>query len=163
MVNHPAFAAEQAARRASRGRSPGTERHLLAAAHRFAWADIPERYGPATTCANRFRRWGKIGVWDRIFEAVSKAYDGGLQMIDSSSIRVHHLRECTPADIAHQRSLLFRRRRAGFLGERLQNADRRDICRDLFLRRALADPGFSLYAEIQASMVTPPCRLFLGL
>jgi len=53
------------------------------------WADIPERYGPATTCANRFRRWGKIGVWDRIFEAVSRAYDGDLQMIDSSSIRVH--------------------------------------------------------------------------
>ena len=26
------------------------------------WADIPERYGPATTCANRFRRWAKIGV-----------------------------------------------------------------------------------------------------
>ena len=40
------------------------------------WADIPERYGPATTCANRFRRWAKIGVWDRIFEAVSRAYDG---------------------------------------------------------------------------------------
>src|SRR3954468_14848008 len=53
------------------------------------WADIPERYGPPTTCANRFRRWGKIGVWDRIFEAVSRAYDGNLQMIDSSSIRVH--------------------------------------------------------------------------
>ena len=53
------------------------------------WADIPERYGPPTTCANRFRRWGKIGVWDRIFEAVSRAYDGDLQMIDSSSIRVH--------------------------------------------------------------------------
>jgi transposase len=53
------------------------------------WADIPERYGPATTCANRFRRWAKIGVWDRIFAAVSKGYDGDLQMIDSSSIRVH--------------------------------------------------------------------------
>jgi transposase len=53
------------------------------------WADIPERYGPATTCANRFRRWAKIGVWDRIFEAVSQAYDGDLQMIDSSSVRVH--------------------------------------------------------------------------
>src|SRR6185312_6446333 len=51
------------------------------------WADIPERYGPPTTCANRFRRWAKIGVWDRIFEAVSKAYDGDLQMIDASSIR----------------------------------------------------------------------------
>ena len=40
-------------------------------------------------CSNRFRRWAKIGVWDRIFEAVSKAYDGDLQMIDASSIRVH--------------------------------------------------------------------------
>jgi transposase len=53
------------------------------------WADIPERYGPATTCYNRFVRWRKIGVWDTIFEAVSKAYDGKLQMVDSSSIRVH--------------------------------------------------------------------------
>jgi transposase len=53
------------------------------------WADIPERYGPATTCASRFRRWAKIGVWDRIFEAVLRAYDGDLQMVDSSSIQVH--------------------------------------------------------------------------
>ena len=53
------------------------------------WADIPERYGPTTTCYNRFARWRKIGVWDRIFEAISRAYDGDLQMIDSSSIRVH--------------------------------------------------------------------------
>ena len=53
------------------------------------WADISERYGPTTTCYNRFVRWRKIGVWDTIFEAVSKAYDGGLQMVDSSSIRVH--------------------------------------------------------------------------
>jgi transposase len=53
------------------------------------WADIPDRYGPPTTCYNRFVRWAKFGVWDRIFEAVSKAYDGDLQMIDCSSIRVH--------------------------------------------------------------------------
>jgi len=53
------------------------------------WADIPERYGPYTTCYNRFVRWRKIGVWDAIFDAVSKAYEGSLQMIDSSSIRVH--------------------------------------------------------------------------
>ena len=51
--------------------------------------DIPERYGPATTCANRFRRWQKVGVWNRIFKAVTQGYDGDLQMIDSSSIRVH--------------------------------------------------------------------------
>lgn len=53
------------------------------------WADIPARYGPHTTCVNRFNRWRKAGVWDRILSAVSKAYDGDIQMIDSSSIRVH--------------------------------------------------------------------------
>jgi transposase len=49
----------------------------------------PERYGPHTTCVNRFNRWRKVGVWDRLLEAVSKAHDGDIQMIDSSSIRVH--------------------------------------------------------------------------
>ena len=53
------------------------------------WADIPERYGPYTTCYNRFVRWRKLGVWDAVFEAVSEAYEGSLQMVDSSSIRVH--------------------------------------------------------------------------
>ena len=53
------------------------------------WDDIPERYGASTTCYNRFVRWRKLGVWDAIFDAVSKAYEGSLQMVDSSSIRVH--------------------------------------------------------------------------
>ena len=53
------------------------------------WADIPERYGPSTRCYNRFVRWRKLAVWDRIFAAVSQAYEGDLQMVDSSSIRVH--------------------------------------------------------------------------
>jgi transposase len=53
------------------------------------WADIPERYGPATTCYNRFVRWRREGVWDRLFAAVAGAYAGEVQMIDSSSIRVH--------------------------------------------------------------------------
>jgi transposase len=53
------------------------------------WADIPERYGPYTTCYNRFVRWARIGVWDRIFAAVSAAYEGSEQSVDSSSIRVH--------------------------------------------------------------------------
>lgn len=53
------------------------------------WADIPERYGPSSTCYNRFVRWRKLGVWDRIFEAVTAAYEGDLQSIDASSIKVH--------------------------------------------------------------------------
>ena len=53
------------------------------------WADIPERYGPYTTCYNRFIRWRKAGIWNRLMEALSQNYDGDIQMIDSSSIRVH--------------------------------------------------------------------------
>ncbi len=53
------------------------------------WADIPLRYGPHTTCVNRFDRWRNAGVWAPILEGVSKGYDGDIQMIDSSSIRVH--------------------------------------------------------------------------
>ena len=52
-------------------------------------ADIPSRYGPHTTCVNRFNRWRRAGVWSRILEAVSAAYEGDIQMIDSSSVRVH--------------------------------------------------------------------------
>ncbi len=53
------------------------------------WADIPERYGPYTTCYNRFVRWRKAGVWDKLLTAVSEAYDGRIQMIDSTVVRVH--------------------------------------------------------------------------
>ena len=53
------------------------------------WADIPARYGPHTTCVNRFNRWRKAGVWSRILKAVSEAYDGDIQMIDSTSVRAH--------------------------------------------------------------------------
>jgi transposase len=38
---------------------------------------------------NRFNRWRKAGHWTRIPHAVSAACDGDVQMIDSSSIRVH--------------------------------------------------------------------------
>jgi transposase len=53
------------------------------------WAEIPERYGPPTTCYNRFVRWRKAGVWDRLLQAVSAAYDGDIVMIDSTCVRVH--------------------------------------------------------------------------
>lgn len=52
------------------------------------WAD-PARYGPHTTCVNRFNRWRRAGIWARLLKAVPEAYDGDVEMIDSSSIRVH--------------------------------------------------------------------------
>ncbi len=53
------------------------------------WRDLPEHYGPRTTCYNRFVRWRKAGVWDQLMDAISAEYDGGVQMIDSTSIRAH--------------------------------------------------------------------------
>jgi transposase len=53
------------------------------------WRDLPERYGPHTTVYNRFNRWRKSGVWDRIMDAIVDAYGGDVEMIDTSSVRVH--------------------------------------------------------------------------
>ncbi|WP_287380356.1 IS5 family transposase [Mesorhizobium sp.] len=53
------------------------------------WRDLPERCGPRTTCYNRFVRWRKAGVWDRLMDAITKAHDGKVQMIDTSIVRVH--------------------------------------------------------------------------
>ena len=44
-------------------------------------------------CCGRARRGAlcrrKAGVWDRVMAAVSQAFDGDVQMIDSTSVRVH--------------------------------------------------------------------------
>ncbi len=36
------------------------------------WRDLPETHGPRTTCYNRFVRWRRAGVWDRIMEAIKR-------------------------------------------------------------------------------------------
>ena len=47
---------------------------------------LRNRYEPAV---NRFNRWRRAGHWARILQAVSEAYEGDIQMIHSSPIRVH--------------------------------------------------------------------------
>jgi transposase len=53
------------------------------------WADLPARYGPPSTIYNRFNRWREAGVWDRLMDAITKAHDGKVRMIDTSIVRVH--------------------------------------------------------------------------
>jgi transposase len=53
------------------------------------WRDLPERYGPRTTCYSRFVRRRKAGVWDRMMDTITTAHDGDIQMIDSTSVRAH--------------------------------------------------------------------------
>lgn len=56
------------------------------------WADLPECYGPMTTVYNRFNRWRKKGIWDKLTDAIVAAHEARgekVQMIDSTSVRVH--------------------------------------------------------------------------
>ena len=72
------------------------------------WRDLPERYGPRTTCYNRFRRWAAAGVWDRIMDAITDAYSGDVRMINGTSVRVHHstatLKKATRIDVLDEGS-----------------------------------------------------------
>src|SRR5471030_1629844 len=65
------------------------------------WRDLPETYGPRTTCYNRFVRWRRAGVWDRIMDALAAGHDAAVQMIDTSVVRVHQHGACI-ADNNHQ-------------------------------------------------------------
>ena len=52
------------------------------------WRDLPERYGPYTTVYNRFNRWTKAGIWDRLMDAICDYYNHNLVMVDGTS--THH-------------------------------------------------------------------------
>jgi transposase len=70
------------------------DRHVLNGIFRVLrsgapWRDLPERYGPRTTCNNRFARWRNAGVCDRLMDATTAACDGDIEMIDGISIRAY--------------------------------------------------------------------------
>jgi transposase len=44
------------------------------------WRDLPEGFGPYTTCYNRLIRWRTAGIWDGIMEALAECHDGSVQM-----------------------------------------------------------------------------------
>jgi transposase len=58
------------------------------------WRDLPENFGPYTTCYNRFVRWRRAGVWDQLMDALTAAHDAAVQMIDTSIVRVHQHGSC---------------------------------------------------------------------
>src|SRR5579872_1028990 len=58
------------------------------------WRDLPDHFGPYTTCYNRFFRWRRAGVWGRIINAFAAAHDAAVQMIDASIVRVHQHGAC---------------------------------------------------------------------
>ena len=54
------------------------------------WKDCPPEYGPYTTIYNRFMRWARRGVWEKLFrELASRGRSVQTQMIDSTHIKAH--------------------------------------------------------------------------
>ena len=54
------------------------------------WRDAPNDYGPHKTIHNRFIRWSRLGVFNRIFAALSaKGGKPDQLMIDATHLKAH--------------------------------------------------------------------------
>ena len=53
------------------------------------WRDLPPQFGNWNSVFQRFRRWAKRGVWERIFNALLENPDFEYLIIDSTIVRVH--------------------------------------------------------------------------
>jgi transposase len=54
------------------------------------WKDCPLEYGPYTTIYNRFTRWARRGVWEKLFRELAVGVRSEqIQMIDSTHIKAH--------------------------------------------------------------------------
>ncbi len=76
------------------GRDAADNRNFLNAVRFMAknggpWRDLPERFGKWDTVYHRFNQWCKKGVWQRLFEAVSRDADMEWLMPGSTVVRAH--------------------------------------------------------------------------
>jgi transposase len=53
------------------------------------WRDLPKEFGHWNSVFQRFRRWAKKGVWERIFDALVENPDFEYLIIDSTIVRAH--------------------------------------------------------------------------
>ena len=54
------------------------------------WRDAPRDYGPAKTLYNRFIRWSRMGVFNKIFAGLAgKAGEPDRLMIDTTHLKAH--------------------------------------------------------------------------
>lgn len=54
------------------------------------WRDAPPGYGPPKTLYNRFVRWARKGVWERVFTELAEAGGPpGTLMLDATYVKAH--------------------------------------------------------------------------
>ena len=62
--------------------------HILKTGGR--WRDVPPDYGPATTIYNRWNRWSRRGIWQRIFAAAAASGPIPDELcLDSTHVKAH--------------------------------------------------------------------------
>ena len=94
------------------------------------WRDAPGEYGPRKTIYNRFIRWSRLGVFNKIFADLARK--GGKAeriMIDATHLKAHRTaasllkRACSPTYRTHERGLELQTSR----GLRRQRSTARDV------------------------------------
>src|SRR5271154_3722040 len=76
---------------------PGREGHVggtaAAVLYRYRagipWRDLPERFGDWKIVHQRFSRWAKSGVFERVFKLLASDHDNEYMMIDATIVRAH--------------------------------------------------------------------------
>ena len=53
------------------------------------WRDLPTTFGGWNNVYKRFSRWSEAGVWEKIFEELSRGADFEDVSIDSTAVRAH--------------------------------------------------------------------------
>ena len=53
------------------------------------WRDLPVAFGKSNSVFQRFRRWAKKGVFERLFEVLSEEPDLEYALIDGTIVSVH--------------------------------------------------------------------------
>jgi transposase len=53
------------------------------------WRDLPERFGAWQTVYNRFSRWAKRGIWERLFKELAIEVDKTGSLLDATIVRAH--------------------------------------------------------------------------
>src|SRR5208282_482286 len=53
------------------------------------WRDLPERFGGWKIVYQRFNRWAKSGIFERVFRLLASDHDNEYMMIDATIVRAH--------------------------------------------------------------------------